>query len=400
MFGISAFSQAPFSSLGQNVFDADVSEAVNASDSSSTIGTFFVAINEQLNAADTFDGLRFTYAFISDSISVSDIRVFHVIYDGQIDEDVQFDASNQGDQIAGATTIEQISISGVFDGQGAGLANISETILAEAAVSSQGNFISFIAAHADLSAVNLGSVPYFPAIVETIDAYDLNISSRTTIHVVEDRLELSSTVDRFRGALVDSAESITVDNTQSVQADFVGSISETVRASVALALQSVLNVDIDEDAQFNAINIGANITAAQLFETVLISSEWDARVPVVVTVNDTVRVSDVPSATRDLVVFIVEGVRGSSASSVIGNFLVTVAESAQLLDAPVGKADYLVYITEQIALSDSILYRLLWIPVLDGQVPNWQNVASSTSPGWNVFETETESNWTQITRNN
>jgi len=75
MFGFSALSEAPFSALpvtGGQVLYVNVDEAVNCSSVESSVVTFVAARAEALN--------------------VSEVFAAQVVFDGQIDEDAQFDA--------------------------------------------------------------------------------------------------------------------------------------------------------------------------------------------------------------------------------------------------------------------------------------------------------------------
>jgi hypothetical protein len=69
MFGITAFSQAPFSSLGQNVFSVTVAEQVNCSVAETCIGTFLASQAETIQFLDAPDDERITFAANNESAS-------------------------------------------------------------------------------------------------------------------------------------------------------------------------------------------------------------------------------------------------------------------------------------------------------------------------------------------
>jgi hypothetical protein len=393
MFGITAFSQAPFSSLGQNVFNVNVSGAITVSDTTTAIGAFLASMSEQVNVSDASERFLFIVVFNNESLLAIDALTSQTLYDGQVDEDVHADSVNQGVLTTNAATVEQASVSSVDASQVELGAATTEAIVVDAAALSQKITTSFIEVGLNFSSVNLGSLSLFNSVAENISAYDLSISGTATSSVIEEQIEMLSQVDCVRSILATIVEEVANDNAQTLLVDFAGNINETIDVLFLVNSQGILKVDIDENIQFNALDTAGKSISGQQAESLLANSEVVPRIPTVVDVSETIEGGASVAGTADIVVFIVDSVSGNNAQSVLGVFLATQGEVIRSSDVLQVFTDYLVSIDEHSAFHESLLARMLWVPVLNAQVPNWENIGSSTSPEWENIASSTSPGW-------
>ena len=77
MFGINAFSQAPFAAGPyQNVYGAGISESITTiTDSEALVATFITVISEALTAADSSVASKVYIDTVNDSITSADAQI-------------------------------------------------------------------------------------------------------------------------------------------------------------------------------------------------------------------------------------------------------------------------------------------------------------------------------------
>ena len=178
MFGFSAFSQAPFSTLGgANVFTASVSESVQVSDVNTATSERFASLSESINLSSTFVATADYIGDFADSVlfvdTISSDRFVHA----DIDEDVQFDAVNNADRFAYGDVAEQINFSSTEAVLLDALGSVSESVIVNDAVDRAyfTNVDVFEPIH--VSGVFTGGFQNLADFNDSIELYEFNIAT-------------------------------------------------------------------------------------------------------------------------------------------------------------------------------------------------------------------------------
>jgi hypothetical protein len=82
------------------------------------------------------------------------------------------------------------------------------------------------------------------------------------------------------------------------------------------------------------------------------------------------------------------------------DFVSAVSEAASANESSTATADILASIQEQVNLTAIFIARLLWEPINDSSVSDWENIDSNNAPTWTGISTAQAQAWVDIATNN
>jgi hypothetical protein len=374
MFGINAFSQAPFSSLGANAFAVSVEESVRGSETLTCVGLFPAAYIESIALTANFDRVRSASGGISQTVNVTDNLLGSVLFDGRLDEDVQFDGVVVGTQSAFGSIAEQYSASSTVSGQQEDFALFPSGISANATQSSLYTAISFVNEVVRVSGDQNGGLPFFAPVTDGVGCYDLAISTGAQGSVVEDRVEFTAPVTSAFTASGVSANSVSLSNAQSMVGSLGAISTNAIQTSAVIGASSVDFVYVDADSQMDAPTMGMLSVSRQVSESAQFVDASNFSLTQSALSSEVLGLSSVLSTQPIFAADIDEAAQFNDAQSVLANFVSVQNESVRLNGVVNTAAIQFVDVQEQATLYDATLRRNLWELIDDAQNANWQNI--------------------------
>ena len=230
MFGINAFSQAPFASGPyKNVYGAGISESITTiTDSEALVATFFTAIFEALTVADLPVAIKAYIDTVNDSITSADSQIGTAVFANLISE--SFSIVDLPSAIA--SFISSISENNSFADSPAFTWNLNAT---ESSTIADVNVVLATFAYSVIESISpvdidiANSVASPQTVFEAIQAADSQLGPARFGPVISETITVGSAI--IGGYSVAVSETITVNDTKVVLVAFKSNITES--ASIA-----------------------------------------------------------------------------------------------------------------------------------------------------------------------
>jgi hypothetical protein len=326
MFGFSAFSQAPFSTLGGAsgpfVFNVSIAEAANVTDAQTNIVTFV--------------------ADLSDTTNNSADQTFELILVAAQDEAIQASATQDGERFVPAAVSEQFFANGQQVASFIALASISEAVI-------------------DLDSAQVLTVISPAFMVESITVSDAN--SNLTLFDGRSN-EAISTTDTFNGIVtqfVNISENITVENLEfpirTAIAEQVENAEVTASEVGGVLIQNNINEEVDFADQIETITT----FVATVATTVNLLAASDSEFIIFGEMSETVDLDTSIVALGSNLQFMNEAIDVNESSSAIGIFPAAQSESVSVFETQISLGTYITAIEENIAIFDGFDGLIVWI---------------------------------------
>ncbi len=135
-------------------------------------------------------------------------------------------------------------------------------------------------------------------------------------------------------------------------------------------------------AQAPFASLGESVMPVDFADTATITDTSDAERAIVGIQSDTATISDSVNTQVAYNVYVIDTATGTDTFSATLGYTVAFADTATITDSPSVTATINVSVTG-IQLTVYIGGVLVWAVIDDSQDPNWQNINSAQTPGWN-----------------
>lgn len=135
-------------------------------------------------------------------------------------------------------------------------------------------------------------------------------------------------------------------------------------------------------AQAPFASLGESVMPVDFADTATITDTSDAIKAIVGIQSDTATISDSVNTQVAYNVYVIDTATGTDTFSATLGYTVAFADTATITDSPSVTATINVSVTG-IQLNVYIGGVLVWAVIDDSQDPNWQNINSAQTPGWN-----------------